>query len=71
MEILHDQDLPMFLWEHEYNTTVYVQKKSPHKIMEDKTVGEAFTGMRPKIGILRISGCPVYIHVSKDKRTNL
>jgi uncharacterized membrane protein YvbJ len=27
--------------------------------------------VRPKIGRLKIFGCPVYIHVPKEKRTKL
>ena len=39
--------------------------------MEDKTLEEAFIGVRPEIGHLRIFGCLVYIHVPKEKRTKL
>jgi hypothetical protein len=37
----------------------------------DKTPKEAFTGLKPKIGHLRIFGFPVYIHVPMEKRTKL
>jgi hypothetical protein len=69
--MLHDQDLPMMLWAEACNTTVYVQNKSPHRILEDKTLEEAFTRVKPEIGNLRIFGCAVYNHVPKDKRTKL
>jgi hypothetical protein len=69
--MLHDQDLPMMLWVEACNTTVYVQNRSPHRILEDKTLEEAFTGVKPEIGHLRIFSCPIYIHVPKDKRMNL
>ena len=32
---------------------------------------EAFTGVKPEVGHLRIFGCPIYIHVPKEKRTKL
>jgi hypothetical protein len=35
----------------------------------DKTPKEAFTGVKPKVGHLRIFGCPVYIHEPEEKRT--
>jgi hypothetical protein len=54
--MLHDQDLPMMLWAEVCNTTIYVQNKSPHKILEDKTLEEAFTGVKLEIGHLRIFG---------------
>jgi hypothetical protein len=69
--MIHDQDLPMFLWAEACNTTIYVQNKSPHRILGDKTPEEAFTGVKPEIGHLRIFGCPVYIHVPVEKRTKL
>ena len=35
------------------------------------TPEEAFTSEKPKIGHLRIFGCPVYVHVPREKRTKL
>jgi transposase InsO family protein len=69
--MIHDQSLPMVLWAEACNTTVYLQNRSPHRILEDKTPEEAFTGVRPEIGHLRIFGCPVYIHIPVEKRTKL
>ena len=50
---------------------MYLQNKSPHRILENKTPEEAFIGVRPEIGRLRIFGCPIYIHVLVEKRTKL
>jgi hypothetical protein len=69
--MLHDHDLSMFSWAEVCNMTVYVQNKSPHMILEDKTLVEAFIGVRLEIGHLRIFGCSVYIHVHKKKRMKL
>jgi hypothetical protein len=69
--MLHDQDLPIMLWAKACNTTFYVQNRSPHSILKDKTPKEAFTTVKPEIGHLRIFSCPVYIHVPKEKRTKL
>jgi hypothetical protein len=33
------------------NTTFYVQNMSPHRVLEDKTLEEEFTGVRPEIWI--------------------
>ena len=35
------------------------------------TPEEAFTSEKPEIGHLRIFGCPVYIHVPRERRTKL
>jgi hypothetical protein len=69
--MIHDQELPLFLWEEACNTTIYVQNRSPHRILGDKTSEEAFSGVKPKIGHLGIFGCPVYIHVLVEKRMKL
>ena len=35
--MLHDQDLPMHLWVEVARTTVYVQNRTPHRVLENKT----------------------------------
>lgn len=50
---------------------MYVQNQSPHRILETMTPEEAFTDVKPEVIHLRIFGCVVYIHVSKDKRYKL
>jgi len=42
--MMHDQDVPMFLWGEATKIVVYILNRSHHKIMEDKTLEEAFTG---------------------------
>ena len=70
-EMLHDQYLPMHLWAEDARTTVYVQNHTPHRVLENKTLEEVFFSKKPKVNHLRIFGCPVYIHISKEKRTKL
>jgi hypothetical protein len=69
--MIHDQDLPMFLWVEACNTSVYIQNKCPHGILEDKTMEEAFTGVKPEVSHFHIFVYPVYIHVPVEKRTKL
>jgi hypothetical protein len=69
--MIHDQNLPMILWEEESMTTVYVQNRSPHQILKNMILEEAFTGVKPEVGLFRIFGCPIYIHVPKGMRTKL
>ena len=69
--MLHDQDLPMHLWEEATRTTVYVQNRTPHRVLKNKTPEEVFSGKKPEFNHLRIFGCPVYIQISKEKRTKL
>ena len=50
--MIHDQILPMFLWEEASMTIVYVHNRFPHKIVKNMTLEEAFTGVKPKVGYL-------------------
>jgi hypothetical protein len=68
---MFDQDLPNSLWPEATSTVVYIQNKCPHAILKDKTHEEVFSGTKPEIGHLRIFGCPIYIHVPKEKRTKM
>ena len=67
--MLHDQDLPMHLWAEAARTTVYVQNHTPHRVLKKKTLEEVFSSKKPEVIHLRIFGCPVYIHIPKEKRT--
>lgn len=48
-------------------TAVYIQNISPHRILNNMTHKEAFTGKKPSVDHLRIFRSPAYIHVLKDK----
>ena len=63
--MLHDQDLPMHLWEEASKTTVYVQNHTANRVLENKTPEEVFFGKKPKVSHLEIFGCIVYIHIPK------
>jgi hypothetical protein len=69
--LLNDQGLSMFLWGEAAMTTIYVQNRSPHRILKDMTPEESFSGKKPNVENLRIFGCPVYSHIPKDKRNKL
>ena len=69
--MLHDQGLPLHLWDEACNTAVYVQNRCPHKVLGMSTPEEAYSGKRLDISHLRIFGSPVYMHVTKDARRKL
>ena len=71
MAMLHDQDLPMHLWAEAVWTVVYVHNRTLHRVLENKTPKEVFSGKKPKVSHVKIFGCPVYIHIPKEKRTKL
>jgi hypothetical protein len=69
--MIHNQSLPMILWEKASMPTVYVQNMSLHQILKNMTPEEAFIVVKHKVGHLRKFGCLVYINVPKEKRTKL
>ncbi len=69
--MIHDQDLHMLLWAKACNSTTYIQNRCPHRILEDNTPEEAFTGVKPEMSHLYIFGCPVYMHIPVEKKTKL
>ena len=70
-EMLHDQDLPMHLWVEATRTTMYVQNHTLHRVLENKTPEEVFSGKKPEFSHIKIFGFPVYINIPKEKRTKL
>ena len=69
--MLHDQDLPMHLWAEAARETMYVHNRTLHRVLENKTPEEAFSGIKPEVSHLRIFSYLVYIHILKEKRTKL
>ena len=69
--MLHYQYLPMHLWAEASRTTVYVQNHTPHRVLEKKTPEEVFFSKKPEVIHLKIFDCPVYTHISKEKRMKL
>jgi hypothetical protein len=69
--MLHDQSLPLYLWAEACGTAVYLQNRSPHRILGKMTPEEAFTGRRPDVEHIRIFGCSTFSHVPSERRTKL
>ena len=69
--MIHDQDLPMYLYVEAYKTIVYIQNKISHNALGNKTPEEMFSGEKPEVSHLKIFGFPVYIHIPKEKRTKI
>jgi hypothetical protein len=69
--MIHDQDLPMCLWEEAAKTTIYVHNRLSHSALGFKTPEEMFSGKKPEVIYLKIFGCPVFVHIPKEKRNKL
>jgi hypothetical protein len=69
--MIHDQDLPMCLWEEAAKTTIYVQNQLSHSALGFKTLEEMFSGKKPEVIHLKIFGCPIFVHIPKEKRNKM
>jgi hypothetical protein len=69
--MIYDQDLLMHLWVEAARTTVYVQNRLSHSALGFKTPKEMFTRKNPEVSHLKIFGCPVFVHILKERRTKL
>ena len=69
--MLHDQGLPMHLWEEACNAVVYVQNRCPRRVLGMSTLEEYFTGKKPDVSHINIFGSSVYVHVTKNTRKKL
>jgi hypothetical protein len=61
----------MHLCVEETRTIVYVQNKLSHSTLGFKTPEEMFTRKKPELIHLKIFGCPIFVHIPKEKRTKL
>ena len=50
---------------------MYIQNRTPHRVLRKKTLEEVFTGKKPEVGHLRIFGSMAYYHVPNEKRSKL
>ena len=69
--MIHDQDFPMCLWAEEVMAIVYVQNRLSHIAVGLKTLEDMFTRKKPEVSHLKLFGCPMFIHIPKEKRNRL
>jgi hypothetical protein len=69
--MIHDQDIPMHLWVEAARITMYVQNKLSYSALGFKTPKEMFSKKKPEVSHLKIFGCPLFVHIPKERRTKL
>jgi hypothetical protein len=69
--MIHDQDLPMCLWAEATMAVVSMQNRLSHSALGLNTLEEMFIRKKPEVSHLKIFGCPVFIHIPKEKRNKL
>lgn len=65
--MLHAKDLPKKLWAEAVNTAAFVLNRTG-KGREGKSPYEMWTNKNYDINQLKVFGCPVYVHIPKEKR---
>ena len=66
-EMLHDQDLPMHIWAEAARTVMYVQNRTPHRVLENKTPEEVFSARNQKLSISEYSAVQC-TYTSQERR---
>jgi hypothetical protein len=69
--MIHNQYLPMCLWAEVAIKVIYVQKRLSHSALGSKTLEDMFTEKKLEVSHLKIFGCPIFIHIPKEKRNKL
>jgi hypothetical protein len=59
------------LWDKFYNTPIYLQNRSPHRVLGNMTLEEDYSGKKPQVGNFNIFGCFTYSHVPKERRDKM
>jgi hypothetical protein len=47
--MLHAKSLPQRLWDEALNCATYIQNRSPHRSVKDKTPYGAWSGLKPEV----------------------
>jgi hypothetical protein len=69
--MLHEKSLPQRLWDEELNFATYIQNRSSHRSVKDKTPYEAWSGLKPEVTHFHIFGLRAWERIPSEKRKEL
>jgi hypothetical protein len=69
--MLHAKSLPQRLWAEALNYATYIQNRSPHRSVKDKTPYEAWSSLKPEVAHFRIFGSRAWARIPSEKRKAL
>jgi hypothetical protein len=69
--MLHAKSLPHRLWAEALNYAKYIQNRSPHISVKDKTPYEAWSGLKLEVTHFRIFGSRAWARIPSEKRKAL
>jgi hypothetical protein len=59
------------LWDEALNCATYIQNRSPHRSVKDKTPYEAWSGLKPEVTHFCIFGSHAWARIPSEKRKEL
>jgi hypothetical protein len=63
--------LPKVFWAEAMNMAYYIINQSPRVAFDGKVAEEVWTGQEVDYSLMRIFGCPAYVHISSEDRSKL
>jgi transposase InsO family protein len=69
--MLHAKSLPQRLWAEALNCATYIQNRSPHRSVKDKTPYEAWSSLKPEVAHFHIFGSRAWAWIPSEKRKAL
>jgi hypothetical protein len=69
--ILAEKKVPKVFWPEAVNWCVHIQNRSLTAAVKEKTLEEAWSGVKPTASYFRVFGCIAHAHIPDQKRSKL
>jgi hypothetical protein len=69
--MLHAKSLPQGLWDEALNCATYIQNRSPHRSVKDKTPYESWSGLKLEVTHFCIFGSRAWARIPYENRKAL
>lgn len=69
--MLTEKQVPKAFWQEVVRWCVHVLNKCPTLVVQNRTLEEAWSGMKPTVEYFRVFGCLAHVHVPYQKRIKL
>ena len=69
--MLKSKNMPKEFWAEAVDCAVYLSNRCPSKSLDNKTLQEAWNGIKPTVSHLRVFGSLAYVHVPIQRRCKL
>ncbi|RDY07862.1 hypothetical protein CR513_07965, partial [Mucuna pruriens] len=69
--VLNERQVPKVFWPEAVRWCVHIQNRSPTSAVDQRTLEETWSGVKPKVDYFRIFGCVAHAHIPDQKRNKL